>query len=229
MVNLRPLKKPGHASLVDSIVIIGLGRFGQSLALELMADGADVLAIDRNEELVQQFNGKITHAVQADATNEEVLRQLGVHEATHAVVAIGDSIEGSLLTSSLLMGFGVRHVWAKAVSDAHGRILSQIGVHHVVHPERESGVRVAHQVRAQLKDYIDLGGGYALVRTTPPASVLGQPLREVHVRSKFGVTVIASKRPDGRWVDVSGDSILSADDEILVTGPIEKAERFHLG
>ncbi|QTO37183.1 TrkA family potassium uptake protein [Tessaracoccus sp. MC1865] len=228
MVNLRPLKRPGNVPLADSIVIIGLGRFGQSLALELMNDGADVLAIDRDEDLVQQFNGRITHAVLADATREDVLRQLGIHEATHAVVAIGDSVEASLLTSSLLIGFGIPHVWAKAVSDAHGRILEQIGVHHVVHPERESGVRVAHQVRAQLKDYIDLGGGYALVRTTAPAAVLGKPLREVHVRSEFGVTVIASKRADGRWVDVSGDSVLSAEDEILVTGPIEKAERFHL-
>lgn len=127
-----------------------------------------------------------------------------------------------------VLSLGVRQVWAKAVSDAHGRILSQIGVEHVIHPERESGKRVAHQVRAQVLDYIELGGGYALVRTTPPSVVTGRPIREVHIRRNHGVTVIAMKTPEGTWRDVTGDTVLQPADEVLVTGPIAKAERFHL-
>ncbi|AQP43506.1 potassium channel family protein [Tessaracoccus flavus] len=214
--------------MADHVVVIGLGRFGESVALELMATGADVLGIDIGEDPVARMNARLTHAVQADATREEVLRQLGVDEAEYVVVAIGDSIEASLLTSSLVLSFGVPQLWAKAVSDAHGRILEQIGVHHVVHPEREIGRRVAHLLRARLQDYIELGGGYALVRTTPPAAVIGRPIREIHVRRNFGVTVIASKGSDGDWKDVTGDTVLADGDEILLTGPIAKAERFHL-
>ncbi len=228
MVNLRSLRKPDAGALADHVVVIGLGRFGQSVALELMASGADVLGVDVAEESVQLLNGQLTHVVKADATREEVLRQLGIHEAEHVVVAIGDSIEASLLTASLVLGFGVPQVWAKAVSDAHGRILEQIGVHHVVHPERESGKRVAHQLHARLQDYIELGGGYALVRSTPPEAVVGRPIRELHVRRTYGVTIIAAKESGGNWKDVTGDTVLAAADEILVTGPIAKAERFHL-
>lgn len=214
--------------MADHVVVIGLGRFGESVALELMATGADVLGIDIEEDPVARMNGRLTHVVQADATREEVLRQLGVDEAEYVVVAIGDSIEASLLTASLVLSLGVKRLWAKAVSDAHGRILEQIGVHHVVHPEREIGRRVAHLLRARLQDYIELGGGYALVRTTPPPAVIGRPIREVHVRRNFGVTVIAAKGQDGDWKDVTGDTVLAAGDEILLTGPIAKAERFHL-
>lgn len=226
MVNFGSFKKPN--ALTERVVVIGLGRFGESVAMELMAAGADVLGIERNEDIVQRLNGRLTHVVQADATQEEVLRQLAVHEAEVVVVAIGDSIEASLLTASLVLSLGVPQVWAKAVSDAHGRILEQIGVHHVVHPERSIGKRVAHQLRARLQDYIELGGGYALVRTHPPVAVVGKPIRELHVRSKFGVTIIASKHGGSDWADVTGDTVLSSDDEILLTGPIDKAERFHL-
>jgi len=228
LVSFRTFKKPEQNDLADSVVVIGLGRFGSSVALELMQSGADVLAIEAREDLAQRFNTQLTHVVVADATDEEVLRQLGVHEAEVVVVAIGDSIEASLLTASLVLSFGVPQVWAKAVSDAHGRILQQIGVHHVVHPERSIGKRVAHQLRARLRDFIDLGDGYALVRTTPPAAVAGKPIRELHIRRQFGVTVIAVKRGQGRWQDATGDTVLEAGDEILLTGPIEKAERFHL-
>ncbi|MGA4670985.1 potassium channel family protein [Propionibacteriaceae bacterium Y1923] len=214
--------------LTDSVVVIGLGRFGESVALELMAMGADVLGVETKEDVVQRLNGELTHVVKADATSEEVLRQLGVDEADTVVVAIGDSIEASILTCSLVLSLGVKQVWAKAVSDTHGRVLSQIGVQRVVHPEREIGKRVAHQLRAKLADFIDLDGGFALVRTSPPRQVLGRSVGEIGVRKRYGVTIIAARRPGQDWSEVTEQTQLQADDEIVVTGPTDKAERFHL-
>ncbi len=213
--------------MADSVVVIGLGRFGEAVALELMSAGSDVLGVDSREAPVQRLNGKLTHVVQADATSEDALRQLGVHEAEHVVVGIGDSIESSVLVASILLSFDVAQVWAKAVSDAHGRVLAQLGVHHVIHPEREMGKSVAHLLRARVLNYIELSGGYALVRTNPPAKLVGRPLAEARVKQTYGVTVVAVKGPDDQWQDANGDVVLPADDEILVTGPAHKTERFH--
>lgn len=209
------------------MAVIGLGRFGSSLALELMTLGAEVLGIDRNPDLAQQLNGHLTHAVTADSTKEEVLRQLSVHEMECVVVAIGNSVEASVLTTSVLLGFGITDIWVKAVSDQHARILERIGVPHVVRPEHEMGRRVAHLVRGSLQDYIPLGDGLALVRTSPPRAIIGQSIHDAHVRSRYGVTVIAMKRGDAKWSDVTGDTVLQEDDAILVTGPSERAEGFH--
>lgn len=212
---------------MNTVTIIGMGRFGQSLALELMSIGVSVLAIDRDEEIISSLNGEVTHAVIADATKEEVLRQLAIPEMDTVVVAIGDSIEANVLVSSLVLSLGIKDVWAKSVSTAHSRILRQIGVHHVVQPENEMGKRVAHLLHGRLQDWIEIGDGLTLVKTTPPAAVTGQPIRDVHIRSRYGVTVISMKRGDAPWSDVTGDTVLHPSDEILVTGPSTKAEGFH--
>ena len=123
----------------DSVAVIGLGRFGTSLALELMASGTEVLGIDGNEEVVQALNGQLTRVVRADSTNREALLQLAVNEFDRVVVAIGSDIQASILTTSVLLGFNVPQIWAKATSDPHGRILEQLGVPHVVYPEKDMG------------------------------------------------------------------------------------------
>lgn len=214
-------------SRFDTVAVIGMGRFGQSLALELMSIGVDVLAVDRDEEIISGLNGLVTHAVIADATKEDVLHQLAVPEMDTVVVAIGDSIEANVLVSSLVLSLGITDVWAKAVSEPHGRILRQIGVHHVVQPENEMGKRVAHLLHGRLQDWIEIGDGLTLVKTTPPEEVTGQPIRDLHIRSRYGVTVISVKRGSGPWSDVTGDTVLRSGDQILVTGPTAKAEGFH--
>lgn len=222
---------PRQKSLVraqNAVAVIGLGRFGQSLALELMDTGAEVLGIDSDDNLVQTMNGRLTHVVKADATKEDVLRQLSIPEMECAVVAIGSRIEASILCTSLLLGFGIPRIWAKAVTDTHGDILRRLGVKHVVYPEHEMGRRVAHLVRGALTDYIDLGDGFALVRTSPPQSVLNRSIREAQIRSRHGVTVITHKKGSGPWQEATGDTVLEAGDEIMVTGPSGKAEGFHL-
>ncbi|MBN9605499.1 MAG: TrkA family potassium uptake protein [Actinomycetales bacterium] len=213
-------------SAADSVAVIGLGRFGSALALELMAAGTEVLGIDGNEDIVQGLNGRLTHVVQADSTKEDVLRQLSVPEFDRVVVAIGSDIQSSILTTSLLLGFGTKRLWAKAVNEAHGRILEQLGVEHVIYPESEMGKRVAHLVRGSMQDYLEIGDGFALVKTTPPAKFLGRSLGELEIRSKYGVTITAYKRPGQEWEYTTADTVLEPDDVIIVTGSTRRAEAF---
>ena len=210
----------------DSVAVIGLGRFGQSLALELMASGTEVLGIDANEEIVQGLNGELTQVVRADSTKPEALRQLAVHEFDRVVVAIGSDIQASILTTSVLLQFGIPQIWAKATSDAHGQILAQLGVGHVIYPEKDMGRRVAHLVRGAALDYIEVGDDYAIVKTSPAASIVGRRLGETHIRQEHGVTVMAVRRDGAPWCNADAETVLREGDTILVAGPIRAAEEF---
>jgi trk system potassium uptake protein TrkA len=217
---------PGTVAAADSVAVIGLGRFGRSLALELMANGTEVLGIDIQESIVQELNGLLTHVVTADSTKEEVLRQLSVPEFDRVVVAIGNDVEASILTTSLLLRFGVKDVWAKAVSDAHGTILEQLNVTHVVYPEKEMGRRVAHLVRGSMQDYLEIGEDFSLVKMAPPAKIVGKTLADSHVRATSGVTITAIRPAGGQWTYTTPETVVAADDTILVSGSTAKAEAF---
>ncbi|MGN9795720.1 potassium channel family protein [Streptomyces sp. OZ13] len=210
----------------DSVVVIGLGRFGRALALELVDEDAEVLGIDEDAEVVQQLSGSLTHVVRADSTKEDVLRQLAVHEFNRAVVAIGSDLEASILTASLLVSFGIQDVWAKAISEAHGRILTQLGVHHVVYPEHDMGQRVAHLVRGRMLDYIEFEDDFAMAKTNPPADVIGKRLADSAIRTRFGLTVVAIKRPGEGFTYATADTVVRADDTIIVAGRTRDTERF---
>lgn len=210
----------------DSVAVIGLGRFGQALALELMSKGTEVLGIDNREDVVQSLNGQLTHVVAANATSEEVLKQLAVPSFDRVVVAIGSDIEASILTTSLLLRFGIQHVWAKAVSDAHGTILEQLGVAHVVYPEKDMGKRVAHLVRGAMQDYIEIGDDFALVKAAANQTVSGIPLGEAKIRSKYGVTITAVKPAGGEWSYTTAETVVEPGDLILIAGATHKAEAF---
>jgi trk system potassium uptake protein TrkA len=208
------------------VVVIGLGRFGKSLALELMEEGTEVLGIDESGKTVQGLAGRLTHVVEADSTNEEALRQLSVHEFDRAVVGVGSDLEASILTSSILVNFGIRSIWAKAISHSHKRILTQLGVHHVVRPEHDMGKRVAHLVRGRMLDYIEFDDGYAIVKTMPPESLHGLPLGESRVRSKFGVTIVGVKRAGEDFTHATPETVVHDGDLIIVSGPEDKVEVF---
>ena len=208
------------------MVVIGLGRFGKSLALELMAEGTEVLGVDDNPKTVQNLAGRLTHVVEADSTNEEALRQLSVHEFDRAVVGIGSNLEASILTASILVNLGIRSIWAKAISSSHARILTQLGVHHVVRPEHDTGKRVAHLVRGRMLDYIEFDDGYAIVKTQPPASILGLPLGESRVRSRYGVTIVGIKRAGEDFTHATPESVVEEGDLIIVSGPETGVEKF---
>lgn len=210
----------------DSVAVIGLGRFGSSLALELMASGTEVLGIDTDEELVQAHNGLLTQVVRADATKEEVLRQLAVNEFDRVVVSIGHDVQSSILTASLLLHLKVPVVWAKAVSDQHGRILEQLGVHHVISPEKDMGRRVAHLVRGAAMDYLEIEPGYSLAKIEAPGQLHGVPLGETTLRQLHGVTVAAFKKLGGDWANADNRTVLHPGTMILIVGPTDRVEAY---
>lgn len=212
----------------DSVAVIGLGRFGSALARELVRLGTEVLGIDADEDIVQAHNGVLTHVVRADSTNQEVLRQLALPDFDRVVVGIGSHVEASLLTTSLVLDFGVPSVWAKAVSDEHGRILERIGTHHVVYPEREMGQRVAHLVRGAMLDYLEVEEDFAIVKTEPPRELVGKTLAEAQIRAQHGVTVIAIRPPGGEWTHADQHTLLGEGDQIMVAGQTRRAEQFAL-
>ena len=211
---------------IDSVVVIGLGRFGRSLALELVACDTEVLGIDTDEQVVQELSAQLTHCVQADSTNEDALRQLGVQEFDRAVVAIGSHIEASLLTASLLRSMGVGNIWAKAISEQHGRILEQLGISHVVYPEHDMGRRVAHLVKGKMLDYIAFEDDYAMAKAAPPAMLLDVPLAQSGIRRAHGVTVVGVKSPGGSFTHATGETILRQGDTVIVSGQPAAVERF---
>jgi trk system potassium uptake protein TrkA len=210
----------------EPVVVIGLGRFGTALALELRRRRTQVLAIDSSPKIVQSLAGQLTQVVTADSTNIDALRQLGVPDFYRAVVAIGTDLEASILTTSLLVELGIDDIWAKAISREHGRILERIGAHHVVLPEHDMGERIAHLVSGQMLDYIEVDKDFAIVKTKPMREIVGIPLGETRLRAKHGVTVVSVKRQDENFTYATADTVLNYGDVILVAGQIDDIERF---
>ena len=160
------------------IVVIGLGRFGGAVAQSLVRLGHEVLAIDEDADLVQRWSDKLTHVVQADSTDSDALRQLGVQDLGRAVVGIGTDIEASVLTVLALHELGVDEIWAKAITAKHGQILERTGAHHVVYPEAAMGERVAHLVTGRMIDFIEFDDGFAIAKTSTPREAAGATLGE---------------------------------------------------
>jgi len=194
--------------------------------MELMNTGTEVLGIDAREDVVQRLNGQLTRVVVADATREEVLRELAVDQFERVVVAIGSDLQASILTASMLVSLGVPTIWAKALNDAHGRILSQLGVHHVVYPEKEMGRRVAHLVRGAALDFLEIDNDYVIVKMTANSELVGRTLGESRVRSRFAVTVLAIQHSDAVWLPADANSVLEEGDVILIGGATRVAEEF---
>lgn len=215
-----------RAAEAHSVAVIGLGRFGSALALELMSGGTDVLGIDLAEDLVQSLNGQLTQVVRADSTRREALEQLAVREFDRVVVAIGGDISASILTCSILLSMDIPAVWAKAVDDQHGLILEQLGVDKVIYPEKDMGRRVAHLVRGAALDFIEIAPGYAMVKAPAPSSIQGIPLGDTGLRRTHGVTIAAFQHGDDPWDNADNRTILRAGDTILVVGKTGDAEAF---
>ena len=210
----------------DSVVVIGLGRFGGAVAQSLMRMGHDVMGIDRDAEPVQEWADLLTHTVQADATNISVMRQLGVADFAHAIVGIGTDLACSLMTVMALTELGIRDIWVKALTAEHGQIAQRIGAHHVVYPEADMGERVAHLVSGRMMDYIEFDDGFAIAKVHAPAPIHGLALGESRVREKFGVTVVGVKRANEDFQHATPSTQVLADDLLIVSGPTRKVEAF---
>ena len=209
----------------EGVVVIGLGRFGGQVAESLTKLGHDVLGIDEDAEIVQRMADKLTHVVEADSTDEEALRQVGVPDFSRAVVGIGTDIEASVLTVLALTELGIDEIWAKAISAKHGRILTRVGARHVVYPEADMGERVAHLVTGQLLDFIELDDGFAIAKVRPPKDTVGRSLADVALRQRFGVTVVAVKHDGEEATPARPETVLQPGDLLIVSGPTAKVER----
>ena len=208
------------------VLVIGLGRFGASLALTLEELGTDVLAMDTSAELVQDYSGHLTHVVQADATNMDALQQVGAGDFSAAVVGVGTSIEASVLITANLVDLGRPVIWAKAISQSHGKILERIGAHHVVFPEKDAGQRVAHLVNGRLIDFIEFDDGFAIVKMRPPQEIVGLTLTESDIRAVYGVTVVGVKSPGRDVTYATPETRVSQHDLVIVSGHTDLIERF---
>jgi trk/ktr system potassium uptake protein len=175
--------------------VIGLGRFGSAMATTLADLGHDVVGVDGSEERVRQLADTITHSIQLDATDERALRAAGIHDVDVAVVSIGENIESSLLVVMQLKELGIKTIVAKAVTPLHGRILEKLGVSRVIFPEREMAIRVAHGlVMPNVIDYIELSKDFSIVDLPAPSAFVGQTLKQLELRPRYGLTLIAIKR-----------------------------------
>jgi trk system potassium uptake protein TrkA len=207
-------------------MVIGLGRFGGGLAETLVGMGHEVLGVDANAKSVQHFSGILTHVVEADSTDEQAMRQLGAPEFETAVVAIGTDIEASILTASVLADLEVPRIVAKAVSQAHGRILERVGAHRVVFPERDMGIRVGHSLAGSILDYFELDPGFAIVETQAPADLVGKTLAAAEVRKRYGITVVCIKPAGGSFTYATPDTVVQEGDILVVAAEKRRAEAF---
>ena len=208
------------------VLVIGLGRFGAATAGQLDRLDREVLAVDDDQGLVQKWSERVTHAVQADARNIDALRQIGAQEFAIAVVAVGSSIEASVLITANLVDLKIPQIWAKAISQSHGKILSRIGANHVIYPEAEAGERVAHLVSGRMIDFIEFDDDFALVKMYPPKPIRGIPLSESQVRRKFGITVVGVKAPGKDFTYATPETVISNHDLIIVSGNSADIEKF---
>ncbi|GAB2675984.1 potassium channel family protein [Paenibacillus thermoaerophilus] len=206
--------------------VIGLGRFGSSVARTLANQGYEVLAIDSEEDRVQQLSDIVTHAVQADATDEETLRALGLRNFDVVVVAIGQDIQSSILTTLILKDMGVGTIVAKAQNELHGKVLQKIGADRVIYPERDMGQRVAtHLISPNVIDYIELSDDYSIQELKPTGRMIGKSLRELDIRAKFGCNVMAVKSGDRMDIAPQADVLITSEDVLVVVGKNEDLHR----
>ena len=200
--------------------VIGLGRFGSAMAATLAELGHDVIGVDGDQERVQQSADVITQAIQLDATDAKALRAAGIQDVDVAVVSIGENIESSLLVVMQLRELGIENIVAKAVTPLHGRILERLGVTRVIFPEREMAVRIAHSLAMpNVLDYIELSRDYSIIELPASEAFIGRTLKQLELRPRYGITLIAIKRPGGPLGAVT-TNIAPGADEVIQPGDV---------
>lgn len=204
---------------MKSFVVLGIGRFGSSLARTLYELGHEVLAVDGNEDIVQDIADDVTHAVVGDCMDENTLRSLGVRNFDVAVVAIGGELQSSILATVLLKDLGVKHIVAKAQSALHAKVLKRVGADRVVFPEHDMGIRLANNLSSEnILDYIELSPDYSIAEVVVPQSWVGHTLNDLNLRARYGITILAYKNGSGIHVSPTSDYRLSAEDDLVILG-----------
>lgn len=211
----------------QNYAIIGLGRFGGSICRTLIEAGQEVLAIDSSEDRVNEYMNIATHAVVGNAQDEMTLKSLGIRNFDHVIIAIGEDIQASILVTLMVKEMGVPNILAKAQNEYHARVLEKIGADRVVHPERDMGIRIAHNlVSRNILDYVELSDDYSLAEIrVANRRFFGKSLAELNFRANFGLTVVGIRRVDGKVVvSPTADVIVQENDNLLVIGETDDVD-----
>lgn len=208
-------------------VVIGLGRFGGSIVRELVHQGADVLAIDRDHERVDEYASIATQAVAADTTDEQVLVSLGIRNFEHVIVAIGEHIQSSILTTLILKELGVEKITVKAQNDYHAKVLQKIGADQVVHPERDMGIRIANNMMSNnILDYLELSEEHSIMEIKANEILAGHTILDLDIRAKYGINIVAIKRAEEVVVSPMADEHIQLGDILIIIGSDADILRF---
>ncbi|WP_227762326.1 potassium channel family protein [Zhaonella formicivorans] len=206
--------------------VIGLGHFGESVAKNLSKKGHEVLAIDSSEAHIQEISEYVTHAVQANALEEETLRALGIRNFDAVIIAIGEDIQASILLAVMLKELGVKYIVAKAQNDLHGKTLSKIGVDKVVYPEREMGERLATQLSSNdILQYLELSDDYSIAEIVVHPKINNQSLGKLNLHAKYGIIVMAVKSGEEIIVAPGADVVVKEGDIMCVMGAKRSIEQ----
>ncbi len=214
---------------MKSYVVVGMGRFGTEAAKQLFSLGCEVLAIDNGTDVIQQISNDVTHAVVADARDKEVLRSLGVADFDCAIVAIGDSLTDSVLATMNLLELGVPHLVCKAYDETHSQILKKLGAHQVLIPEKEQAARLARSLsNPNVLEYIELSDDHGIIEVPAPKTWRGKTLKDLNVRAKLGVNIIAVRQGEQINVSPAADYCVGPEDVLVVLGDaiaLEKVQK----
>ncbi|MEW8956424.1 TrkA family potassium uptake protein [Clostridium sp.] len=207
-------------------VVIGLGRFGISVAKTLYEAGHEVLAIDKNEDVVQEVSDNVTHAVQMDATDEAALRTIGIRNFDVAVITIGSDIQSSVMVALIVKELGVKYIIAKAHNDLHAKVLYKIGADRVVQPEKDMGVRVGHNiVSSNMLDYIELSPDYSIIEIETPKMWVGKSIKDLNVRANYGINIMAIRKDNEVNISPDADDIIEENYIIVAIGSVDDLSR----
>jgi len=207
---------------MKQFAIIGLGNFGYYLATHLYEKGHDVLAIDKDQNLVQKIKDHVTQAVVADATDSKIMDSLSIHEMDAVVVCIGTDLGASIHTTLILKDVGARRVYAKAITEPHGRILQKVGAQEILFPEKDLAISLAERLHnPSLLDYLPFLEGYSIIELKPKESFVGKELKELDLINKYGVQVIAIKKVASGKLSMipTGKHVLKEDEVMILLGP----------
>ncbi|PLR84041.1 potassium transporter Trk [Bacillus canaveralius] len=207
--------------------VIGLGRFGGSICRALAEQGMEVMAIDSNEDRVNEFSTIASHAVVGDTTDESVLKSLGIRNFDHVIVAIGEDIQASILTTLILKELGVNNITVKAQNDYHEKVLRKIGADQVVHPERDMGRRIAHNIVSNnVLDYLELSDEHSIVEIVANNRIQGNSIIDLDIRAKYGINIVAIKRGNEIIVSPQANEFIQSGDILIVIGADADINRF---
>ncbi len=213
---------------IKQFVVIGMGRFGFSVATTLYKSGYDVLAIDRDIEKIEEISNEVTHALALDATDEKALASLNIGDYDTAIIAIGGSIQESLLVTLLVKEAGINEIICKGQGELHEKLLKKIGASRVILPEKEMGIRIANNLKFKsLFDYVQVSKGSSIAEFTAPREWINKTIGDINIRAKHDVTLIGIKKNCNAEMDVNinANTVIKANDLLILLGKDDKLSK----